>query len=163
MERSEADVLKAVKKLFKFGTAVVARTATNLVGMGHVLQLGPGTLEGRLARALKDTALQGALAKARDNLVANPADAKALTHFYAAAVGERLQGMEAKKRPQAAAGSGKARITTGQAAIDAADRRPPRVRRGAAGGQEGPEETRRRHQHDGREARRRRLGGGGRH
>ena len=81
-----------------------ARTATNLVGMGHVLQLGSGTIEGRLARALKDTALEGRLAKARDKLVANPADAKILTHFY-------VKATEAKKRPHAAAGSGKPRIT----------------------------------------------------
>ena len=84
----------AVKSLFKFGTTVVsawpghseffARTATNFIGMNHLLQLGSGTLEGKLARALKESTLQGGLAKARDELVANPGNPKFLTMFYAA-------------------------------------------------------------------------------
>lgn len=38
--------------------------------MNHVLQLGSGTLEGKLAKALKEATVQGEVAKARDELVA---------------------------------------------------------------------------------------------
>ena len=104
---------EAVWKVFNLGTKILkewpkyaqffARTATNLVGMLHLLQLGAGSMEGKLAKSLKEAVAQGDLQKKKDAVVANPSESKPLVLFYAGAVVERKNAAHAKKQPRSAA------------------------------------------------------------